>query len=82
MITRWLDSDGGWRSLTANQRPLREEGATRRLLGSHEICRWWQSELALTAAPCFRLTTGAAGEGRPKTLFTLFSIVDRMHRPQ
>jgi hypothetical protein len=83
MITRWLNLGGDWRSLTANDRPLREEGVSRRLLGSRQITRWWQNELALTATPCFRLTTGAAGGGgNAKTFFTLFSVVDRMHRPQ
>jgi hypothetical protein len=82
MITHWLNFGGGWRSLTADERPLREEGATRRLLGSRQICRWWQNELALTAMPCFRLTAGAASGSNFKTFFTLFSIVDRMHRPQ
>jgi hypothetical protein len=82
MITRWLNFGGGWRSLTANERPLREEGPTRRRLGSHEFYRWWQNELTLLAVPCLRLTTGVAGGGGPKTLFTFFSVMDRMHRPQ
>jgi hypothetical protein len=56
------------------------------LLGSRQIHRWWQNELALTAMPCFRLTSDAAGAadggGKANTFFTLFSIFDRMHRPQ
>jgi hypothetical protein len=90
MITHWLDMGGGWRPLIANERPLREEGATRRLLGSRQVHRWWQNELALTAMPCFRLTSDTAGAangaadggGKANTYFTLFSIYDRMHRPQ
>jgi hypothetical protein len=83
MITHWLDMGGGWRPLTANESSLREEGATRRLLGSRQIHRWWQNELALTAMPCFRLTSAdTASGGKANVLFTLFLIVDRMHRPQ
>lgn len=78
MITRWLKLRGGWRSMTANER-IPWEGGYRRRLGSHEACRWWQNELALTAMSCFRLTSDG---GDSKTLFTLFSIFDRMHRPQ
>jgi hypothetical protein len=86
MITRWLKLRGGWRSITANER-IPWDGGHRHKLGGHEICRWWQNELALTAMPCFRLTTGAAeraakGGSNSKTFFTLFSLVDRMHRPQ
>jgi hypothetical protein len=92
MITRWLKLEGGWRSITANER-IPWDGGCRHKLGGHEIRRWWQNELALTAMPCFRLTAGIAaaagaahgaahGGGNAKTFFTLFSVIDRMHRPQ
>ena len=85
MITRWLVQNGSWKSLTANERcPWEESGGGRRAgsrrLGSDQACRWWHNELALTAAPCFRMRTGR--HRRSKTFFTLFSIFDRMHRPQ
>jgi len=81
MITRWLNPDGDWRSLTANER-LPWASGNRRLLGSHQVCIWWHNELALTAAPCFEIMNAANGKLKPKTFFTLFSIADRMHRPQ
>lgn len=87
MITRWLANDGGWRSLTANERQPWGDGTNLRCLGSHQVNQWWHNELGLIAAPCFELTdmSGGAGGtavGKTKTLFTVFSIIDRMHRPQ
>jgi hypothetical protein len=79
MITRWLKLEGSWRSITASER-IPWEDVSRRRLRNHQVCRWWQNELTLTAAPCFRLHAGDSR--RSRTLFTLFSIVDRMHRPQ
>ena len=82
MITRWLKHEGGWRSLTANERPPWEDSTSRRWLDERQAHRWWQNELALIAAPCFEIH-GRRGEAtRGKTLFTLYSVVDRMHRPQ
>jgi hypothetical protein len=79
MITCWLMAEGGWKSLTANER-IPRKGGSRRLLSSRQVSRWWRNELALIAAPCFDLTdyNGA----KAKTFFTIFSINDRMHRPQ
>jgi hypothetical protein len=70
---------GTWRSMTANER-VPWEGASRRRLGSDQIGRWWQNELALTAAPCFQWRTGDGHKNR--IFFTIFSITDRMHRLQ
>lgn len=81
MITRWLAYDGGWKSLTAKER-LPWEDTSRRSLGSHQVCRWWHNELALTATPSFEFVDAAKQRTKPKTLFTVFAIMDRMHRPQ
>lgn len=80
MITSWLTHEGGWKSITANER-IPREGGNPRLLSSHQVSRWWRNELALIAAPCFDLKTLNGGP-KTKTYFTIFSITNRMHRPQ
>ena len=81
MITGWLTHDGDWKSLTANERIPRAGGNQRRL-NSHQVNRWWRDELALVASPCFDVAALADGSLKRRTLFTIFSITDRMHRPQ
>ncbi|MDJ0781685.1 MAG: hypothetical protein QNJ22_06915 [Desulfosarcinaceae bacterium] len=81
MITRWWATDGGWKSITATAQHRGLGGGDPRRLGSDQALRWWRNEMALTAAPILTVID-LAGGGARKTLFTYFSIGDRMHRPQ